>query len=63
MPGLLGEVCVLDEDLLLLGFVLFELILGSSLLIGAPTSSGVLFILGLFGFFLGKLLLSTLFDD
>ena len=63
IPPLFAEIDVLDEGCLLLVFGLFELILGHSLLIGAPTSSGVFFTLGLFKFFLGKLLLSFLFDN
>ena len=63
VTGLFEEACEFDGFLLLLEFGLFVLILESSLLIGAPTSSGVFLIRGLFKFFLGKLLLlSNLFD-
>ena len=61
-PGLFVKACVLDGDFLVLEFGLFGLTLGSSLLIGAPTSSGEFLILGLFKFLLDRLLLN-LFDD
>ena len=67
MPGLLGALGLLEEvcliDMFCLLFCLFGFIFGSSLLMGAPTSSGVLTIL--LGFFvLGSLIFwPGLFDN
>jgi len=66
MPGLLGEPILFEpvclKAMFCLLFCLLEFIFGSSLLIGAPTSSGgeilllIFFVLGLFEFW------SVLFD-